>query len=569
MDKELVPVIIATTQRIVGERAQLNELWEEVAEVISPERIGFTTGSVPDNRRTDKIFDTQPVTAKRGLVNALGSMLRPKSAAPGKWYDIVPEDEELLDDSEVKAWIEFAEDKLWKALYNPKAKFIEATGEIDDDIVSFGTGAGFVGTREDQSGPFYRSFHMKNIYCETDSQNNINAVYVIEKLTAAQAADRWGIDNLGDKTQEELTRLGDAGSSKKFDFYWCVKPRHKYDPRFKGNADMPFGSYVVDVDSEHLVLEEGFEDFPFFIPRWDTRSGEIYGRGPGVLALPDVLTLNQMGKTMLRGLGRAVDPPWLLPADSFVNAPQMQQGGVSYYDAKAVRNLGISDPFKQMDSRAQIPWGLNAQTAAREQIHALFYRNVLNLPVSAPQMTATEVIQRREEFVREIGAVFGRMESDYTGPIVERTFNMMLRKGSFGDDSQIPEAIQDQGINFRFASPIEKAKAQIEEATVMEGVNKVMAIGQVQPQIMKRFNWDEIGKFLAKSGDFPVELTLDDEQVEQLQAQEDQEMARQQQLDQVKQVTDMAGSLPPEVLGSVDGGGGGGGGLDQEGEPPQ
>ena len=160
MDKELVPVIIATTQRIVGERAQLNELWEEVAEVISPERIGFTTGSVPDNRRTDKIFDTQPVTAKRGLVNALGSMLRPKSAAPGKWYDIVPEDEELLDDSEVKAWIEFAEDKLWKALYNPKAKFIEATGEIDDDIVSFGTGAGFVGTREDQSGPFYRSFHM-------------------------------------------------------------------------------------------------------------------------------------------------------------------------------------------------------------------------------------------------------------------------------------------------------------------------------------------------------------------------------------------------------------------------
>ena len=555
MDDQTVSKVIETTQRIKGERAQLNELWEEVAEVISPERVGFTSGTVPDNRRTDKIFDTQPVTAKRGLVNALGSMLRPKSAAPGKWFDIVTEDEDLLDEGDVKEWIEFAETKLWKALYNPKAKFIEATGEIDDDIVSFGTGAGFIGVREDQSGPLYRSFHMKNIYCETDSQNTINSVYVIEQLTARQAADRWGEDNLGQKTKEALSDETPSGSGKKFDFYWSVTKRNKLDPRTKNNKNMPFASHVVDVMSEHLVLEEGFEDFPFFIPRWDTRSGEIYGRGPGVLALPDVLTLNQMGKTMLRGLGRAVDPPWLLPADSFVNAPQMQQGGVSYYDAKAVRNLGISDPFRQMDSKANIPWGLNAQTAMREQIHALFYRNVLNLPVSAPQMTATEVIQRREEFIREIGAVFGRMESDYTGPIVERTFNMMLRRGAFGDDSQIPEAIQNGGINFRFASPIEKAKAQIEEVRVMEGVNKVMAIGQVQPQIMKRFNWDEIGKFLAKSGDFPVELTLDDSEVEKMQAAEDQQVARQQQLEQVKQVTDMAGSLPPEVLGQVAEGG--------------
>ena len=97
----------------------------------------------------------------------------------------------------------------------------------------------------------------------------------------------------------------------------------------KNNKNMPFGSYVIDVDSEHMVLEEGYEEFPFFIPRWDTRSLERYGRGPGIMALPSVLSLNQIGKTMLRGLHRAVDPPWLLPSDSMVNAPQMRPGGVS------------------------------------------------------------------------------------------------------------------------------------------------------------------------------------------------------------------------------------------------
>lgn len=548
-----VKKIIESTERLRGERSQLNTLWEEVAEVLSPERIGFTS-QVQMNRRTDKIFDTQPVTAKRGLVNALGSMLRPKSAAPGKWFDIVPEEEGLLDDRATKEWIEFAEERLWKALYNPKARFIETTGEVDDDLVTFGTGTGFLGTRPDQSGLMFRSFHMNAIYIEVDASNVPVSVYVIERMTAVQAAEKWGEENLGAKTIEALKNGTDAGATKKFPFYWCVSARHDRDPRIPTNKNMPIASIVVDVESEHIVVEEGFEEFPFFIPRWDTRSGEVYGRGVGVLALPDVQTLNQIGKTMLRGLHRAVDPPWLLPADSFVNAPQMRPGGVSYYDAKAVRNLGVSDPFRQMESRAQIPWGLNAQAAAREQIHALFYRNILNLPISAPQMTATEVIQRREEFVREIGAVFGRLESDYTGPIVERAFSMMLRRGSFGDVSTIPEEIQKSGVNFRFASPIEKAKKQIEEATVMQGIDKVLAVGQIQPKIMNRFDWDAVGKFLADSGDFPQDLTLSDEEVAEIATQQAQQSSMEQQMQQLERGANVAGSLPPQLLEGAGGG---------------
>ena len=548
-----VKQIIDSTKRLIGERTQLNTLWEEVAEVLAPERIGFVNSTANATRQTDNIFDTQPIVVKRGLVNALGAMLRPKSAAPGKWFDIVPDDSNLLDVRGVKEWIEFVEERLWKALYNPKAKFIEATGEIDDDLVTFGTGAGFLGVRTDRMGLSFRSFHLKAIYAETDSENNITSAYVIERMTAVQAADRWGEDQLGARTVEALHELNKQGATRKFDFYWCVTPRHTFDLRSRMNTNMRFQSVVVDVESEHIVVEEGFEEFPFFLPRWDTRSGEVYGRGPGILALPDVLTLNQMGKTMLRGLHRAVDPPWLLPSDSMVSAPQLRPGGVAYYDAKAIRNLGVSDPFRQMDSRSNIPWGLNAQAALREQLQALFYRNVLNLPISAPQMTATEVIQRREEFVREIGAVFGRLESDYTGPIVERAFNIMLRRGVFGDDSTIPEEIQRSGVTFRFASPVEKAKRQIEEATVMQGIDKVLAIGQIQPKIMRRFDWDGVGKFIAESGDFPQELTLDDAAVEEIEAQEQAAQAQEQQMQQAERVAQAAGALPSELLSGAGG----------------
>ena len=148
-------------------RSQLNQVFEEIAEVLSPERVGFTTSNY-GNRRSTKIYDTAPIVAKRGLVNAISGMLRPKSTKGGKWFDIVPEDEELLKEPDVKEWVEAAEDTLWRHMYNPDSRFISALGEIDDDLVTFGTGYGFVSIRPDMRGLYYKAFHPKQMYLEVD-----------------------------------------------------------------------------------------------------------------------------------------------------------------------------------------------------------------------------------------------------------------------------------------------------------------------------------------------------------------------------------------------------------------
>lgn len=503
--------LIEEYETLSGQRAGLNRLWEEIAEVLAPERAGFTAAGAGAGGRSQKIYDTAPLVAKRGLVNAIGSMLRPKSSAPGKWFDIVPGDPKLLDDRAVKQWIEMAEQRLWEALYNPRAQFIQATGEVDDDLVTFGTGVGYVGLNDARSGLHFKSFHLRNVHLTVDADNNPTGIIVTERLTPAQAAGRWGADKIGPTARKALLSDDAAARNTKMKYLWRVGKRLIPERDNPSNKAMTYESLVVAVEDRHEVEEEGFLEFPFFVPRWDTRSGEVYGRGPGVLALPDVLSLNQMGKTMLRALHRAVDPPWLLPSDSMVNAPQIRPGGVSYYDAKAIRDLGLTQPFQQMDTRGNIPWGLDAQARAREQVFAVFFRNVLNLPVDAPQMTATEVMQRREEFVREVGAVFGRLESDYTGPIVERVFRVLLRRGAFGGTGEIPEALARQGVGFRFASPVEKAKRQIEESTVTGAIEKVLQIGQAQPEVMQPYDWTEVGRFIGQSNDVPAELLLDEE----------------------------------------------------------
>ena len=82
----------------------------------------------------------------------------------------------------------------------------------------------------------------------------------------------------------------------------------------------------------------------------------------------------------------------------------------------------------------------------------------------------------------------------------------------------------------------------------MQGIDKVLAIGQVQPSIMRRFDWDEVGKFLAKSGDFPQQLTLDDAAVDELNAADEQQAQEAAAMEQVERAAGVAGALPPQVV---------------------
>jgi len=553
----LVKQLLDKYRQRKAERTTLNRLWEEIAEVLAPERCGFTASSTNRNRNDHAIYDTTPIIAKRGLVNSISGMLRPKSTSGGKWFDIVPIDEDLLDDVEVKGWVDQAEDILWRHMYNPDANFISATGEVDDDLVTFGTGVGYVGMAPDMRGLMYKAFHLNKLYLDVDGLNDIVGVFISEKFTPRQAAMLFGEERLGAKTLERLRQRDKKARDEKSEFVWSVCRRYEFEPMSRSNLDMPWASTIIDVDSEHIIEETGYEEMPFFIPRWDTRSDEAFGRGVGTLALPSVLTLNQMGKTMLRALHRAVDPPWLLPSDSMVNAPQLRPGGVSYYDAKAIRNLGLSKPFQQMDSAAQIPWGLNAQTAERESIMALFFKNVLNLPIDGPSMTATEVLERRESFVREVGSLYGSLENSYTSVVTERSFNLLLRKGAFGPPETIPEVLRGTDIQFRFASPVEKAKRQIEEAGVSMAMDKVLQIGQIRPEIMDRFDFDAFGKFIAKSNDFPNELLKPDAQVAQEAEAKAQQAAQEQKVAMMERMAPVAQSAAQTTAAAQQGGGAG------------
>src|SRR3990167_7175568 len=218
-----------------------------------------------------------------------------------------------------------------------------------------------------------------------------------------QLIDRFGETKLSAQTRQIKNRDLDH----KIAVLHTVVPRETAKKNPLLSKDMPFADYWFEIDSKHELSQGGFHEFPFVVPRWDTSSGEDYGRSPGMIALPDADTLQAMGETILIAGQRAADPPLFAPNDGSFDAVNSFPGGLSSYDVEtAVAMRG--NPFFPLETGANLPISRDMQQDTRQQIFSAFFRNVLNLPVESPQMTATEVLQRKEEFMREIGPMFGR-----------------------------------------------------------------------------------------------------------------------------------------------------------------
>ena len=64
-------------------------------------------------------------------------------------------------------------------------------------------------------------------------------------------------------------------------------------------------------DIENNIVSVGtFETNPYIIFRWSLSSGELYGRGPVMRALPDIKTANKVVELVLKNATIAVSGIW-------------------------------------------------------------------------------------------------------------------------------------------------------------------------------------------------------------------------------------------------------------------
>ena len=182
----------------------------------------------------------------------------------------------------------------------------------------------------------------------------------------------------------------------------------------------------IDVggDIENNIVARGtFETNPYIIFRWSLVSGEIYGRGPVLRALPDIKTANKVVELVLKNATIAVSGIWQADDDGVINLSNINltPGAII---PKAVGSSGLTP----LSSGADFDVSQIVLRDLRDRIRHTLLSDRLGL-LSDKEMTATEILARNADMVRILGATYGRLLHEFIKPLCERGLQILSRRG--------------------------------------------------------------------------------------------------------------------------------------------
>lgn len=508
--------------------------WQEIADYVLPRRADVNIDRTPGDKRTEFIFDGTALHAAELLSSSLHGMLT-NAATP--WFSMRFKDETLAMDEESREWLESSTQAMYIAL--ARSNFQQEVHELYVDLCTFGTSCMMI-EEDEQKLLRFSTRHIKEIYIAENDKGYVDTVHREFKMTAKAAFNRFG--------NKLSKRLLDAAKNSPYDevtIHQCVKPNDKLNPYKMDNKSMAFASIYYDNEDGNIISISGFNEFPFVVPRWLKSSAEVYGRSPSMTALPDIKMLNKMAETTIKAAQKMVDPPLLVPDDSFVLPVRTQPGGLNYYRS------GSRDRIEALNIGANTPVGINLEEQRRNAIRQAYYVDQLLLSQNV-QMTATEVMQRNEEKMRLLAPVLGRLQSEMLQPLITRCFNILLRKEILPTP---PMSLQGQTVDIEYVSPLARSQRTGEIQAILRSLEIIAPLGQSMP-VMDYIDSDKLVKHVTDVLGVPRKVLRSDQEVAEIRQQQAEAAQRQAELDETSQLAEAGGKAAPllkELAGGATG----------------
>jgi hypothetical protein len=493
--RDIAGDVLRRQGQLENERMNWDNYWQDVADLVTPRNSTFTNKRPQGDRRTEKIFDSTAPLASDRFAAAFESMLTPRTQM---WHLLKPLDDDLADDTDVKRWCEDVNKRLFAFRYSPRSNFASQIHEVYKGLGDFGTGALF-SEEIPGEGMAYRAVQLGGLYIVEDFQGRIRHVHYKQELTAEQAAERFGLDNLPDQIKSKLEQRPDDKAT-----YLHVACPNK-SPLYGnlGPQGMPFQSIWISVDGRQVVGTGGFRTFPYAVSRYVTTPGEVYGRSPAMMALSDVKMLNVMAQTMAQEAQLSVAPPLLAPNDGILSA---YGDGVSLMPS-AINYGAVDDQGRPLvhalNRGSQFNPAKEEIANRRESVNAAFLVTLFQILVNTPQMTATEAMLRAQEKGALLAPTTGRQQSELLGMIVGREIDLFARSGAL---PPLPRQLATRGGSYKieYDSPLTRAMKADQGVGLLRTIEALGPLAQKDPGVLDVFNTDEIAIGLSDINGVPA-----------------------------------------------------------------
>lgn len=518
------------------DRQGLMGLYQTIAEHFYPERADFNTTRHLGGEFGNDLMSSYPVMVRRDLGDALSSILRPTNK---EWFHqrvgagLNKSALEADIDHEGLSWLERADGIMRRAMYHPDSGFARGTKEADHDFATFGQAVIQATLNPEANGLLYRCWHLRDVGWMENAAGKIDTVVRKWNPTIYSLSRVFKKGSLHKNIEEKLAKQPFTTT----EVWHMVVPADLC--QFNKPYRTPYVSIYIDVANKHIIEERPSKRLQYIIPRWRTVQGSQYAVSPAtIVALADARLLQAMVGVLLEASEKALNPPIVANKEIFGGNFAAYPGGITYAD---MPDGDIRNHFQQLPvDKNGIPFGIDRERTVIAQLAEAFYINKLTLPQSGPQMTAYEVGQRVQEYIRQAMPLFEPMEYEYNAPLCDNTFGLLFDAGAFGSPLEMPKSLHGKLTQFTFESPLHDAKERVRGQQFMEIKGMMMEAAELDPSVRHTVDIKKAFRDVVRGTGAPATWSRSESEIQTLVDQEEQARMTQETMAQMQQGADIA-----------------------------
>ena len=528
--------------KLENDRSSWRNHWMEISDYTLPRRGRFLFQTQDDRgkKRTGKIIDNTGTMAVRtlaaGMMSGMTNPARP-------WFRFAVQDEELMDNHQVKTWLADVE-RIIRGILQ-KSNFYNSIFTVYSELGAFGTGPLYRQRMGGDSVIRFRPFTVGEYVLAENDMGVIDTLGRSFTMTVSQVVEQFVVQQ--DGSSEDWTGVSRATrrmwNAKSYDelvpVIHMIEPRRRpeTDRQAITNLDMPFKSCYMEqgAENDEVLQEGGFKNFPAYVPRWDVLSGDVYGRSPGMDTLGDIKQLQQQQKRKAQAIDKMVNPPMTAPTSMRGKPSSVLPGQTTYVDPQG----GAQGFVPAYVVQPRLGEMMHDIEQVQERIQRGFYADLFAMMINSDRrnITATEIVEKQSEKLVLLGPVLQRVNVELLDPLLDDVFNFSLEAGLLPEP---PKELQEVELRVEYISLLAQAQQAVAASALERTLGFVGNLAGIYPQAADVINPDEAVRQYAEILGNSPDLVNDSDAVESKRA-ADAEAAQ----------AEMAANRVPEAAGAA------------------
>ena len=482
MAKISVQQIVKRFSAAKARKEQWESVYEDCYRFALPNRNlyeGYFEGKTVGQNKMADVFDSTAISSTQRFANRIQSGLFPPHT---NWCRLEPGNEIPEEDRQaVQGILDDYLDKMFTVIRT--SNFDLAMGEFLLDL-AVGTGVMLIQEGDELTPIRFTSIPMYLVCFEEGAHGKVENVYRRLRLKAEQIQVQFP----DAKLSQTLERKVKDHPIEEIDFLEATI------------KDLDTGRYyycIIHEQEKFKVVDRVLEYSPWVISRYMKAAGEVYGRGPLTVAIPDIKTLNKTKELLLKNASLSIAGVYTAADDGVLNpnTVTLKPGAI----IPVARNGG-----PQGESLRPLPRSGDPQLSqiVIDQLQMSIKKILLDESIPRDDMSArsaTEIQQRIQELAQNLGSAFGRLITETMQPIVQRTLQIMNQQGLI----ELPLKVNGLEIRIKPVSPIAMSQ---NSSDISNLIQYAQLIGQLGPEGASVLKIGEIADYIADKLGIPVNL---------------------------------------------------------------